>query len=123
MKITKKHILYGSIVTISTAAIVIAGSLAFQAREEQVDKPGVNTAKDIQSNDTPEVDVVLKKAEAARSSKQYDEAADLYRQARAHYEQTNDIEKMAELDAVLSLLDVEKGTVAEPVKPKLAGER
>lgn len=123
MTITKKHILYSSIITIGTVAFIIGGSVAFRSIEKREDKAATNVTEEMQSHDTTETDSLVKKADAARASRQYDEATDLYHQARAHYERTGDIEKLAEIDATLSLLEVEKKNTPEPIKPELAGER
>lgn len=123
MKITKKRILYGSIIALSATAVIIGGTLIFRSIEEQGRQVTTNAPKSTSSDDTTEVEALIKKASAAHASRQYDEATGHYRQARTYYEQAGNIEKLAEIDATLSLIAAEKRNTPEPTKPKLAGER
>lgn len=122
MNMTKKRTLYGLIITTSLVVLAISGSLMLRSHDKRGDKVAPVTQEKPLSGAAAEIDTLIRRAEAARASRQYDEAAGLYHQARTHYEQAGDIEKLAEIDAILSLLEVEKNNTPEPVKPKLAGE-
>ena len=123
MKITNKHTLYGLIIIISMAAIIIGARLIFHSADKKGEPAATNTSGKVPSGNIAEADALIKKADAAHISKQYDEATTLYREARAHYERTNNIEKLAEIDATLSLLEAEKRNTPAPATPELAGER
>ena len=127
MNITKKQITYGALSFIAVAVLATAGAFALR----QVNNFNKNAATQ-ESTSAPsekisiteeEAKNLLLEAEKARASGDYDAATSSYQKAQEYYKEADEMAKVAELDAALSLVEVEKKNTEAIVKPRLVGEK
>lgn len=126
MTITKKHIIYSIIVLTIMGLMAIAGAFALRT----FIKPSAQTTTtdpkpSVQSPPSSEKDAIanITKAKEAREKGDYTSAIASYQQARAYYVANDNIEKTADIDIAISLLESEKRHALPPAKPVLAGEK
>ena len=127
MNITKKQITYGIVSILAVVILAAAGALTLRL----INKSNENTAQQSSTSASDkkaaisdeEAKNLLSEADKARASGNYDVAKASYQKAQEHYRETENTEKVAELDATLSLIEVEKKNAAATVKPKLVGEK
>lgn len=120
MKTTKKSLI-PTLVVIATLAIATGVAFALYSNKQS----GVSNTQPnstTPSSDDAAAKSAMEQAVKARADNQYDTAKTLYEKARAYYVESNNLEKQAEIDALLSLIEVEKQHDSAPAKPRLAGE-
>ena len=127
MNITKKQITYGIVSILAVVILAAAGALTLRL----INKSNENATQQSSTSESgkkatisdEEAKNLLSEADKARASGNYDAAKASYQKAQEHYKETENTEKVAELDATLSLIEVEKKNAAAIVKPKLVGEK
>ena len=124
---TKKQITYGVISVIAVAILATAGAFALRHFNKSSEN---NTAQENSSAPSDKVSItdeeaknLLIEANEARTAGNYDEAKTSYQKVQEHYKETGNTAKAAELDATISLIEVEKKNTEAIVKPKLVGEK
>lgn len=126
MNITKKQITYGIASIVAVIVLAIAGAFTFRLinklNENTTQQENTSTASEKASMSDDEAKKLLSEADKARASGDYDGAKASYQKALDHYKEVENTQKAAELDATLSLVEVEKKSSSATVKPRLAGE-
>jgi ABC-type transport system involved in cytochrome bd biosynthesis fused ATPase/permease subunit len=125
MIITKKHTLYGVFALV--IALTIAGVFVLQPFVKPSSDTTVqpnNTTPSTQTGATTaeEATAAIANAKKARAAGKFEDAKTAYQKARQYYEKSNDTQKIADVDAALSLLEAEKSHTPVIVKPPLAGQ-
>jgi hypothetical protein len=104
----------------------MAGAFALRLinklNENTAQQENTSTASEKASMSDDEAKKLLSDAEKARASGDYDGAKASYQKALDHYKEVKNTQKASELDATLSLVEVEKKNANATVKPRLAGE-
>lgn len=127
MNITKKQITYGIASIVAVTVLAIAGAFTFRLvnklNEKSAQQENTSKTSEKASISDDEAKKILAEADKARASGDYDGAKASYQKALDHYKRVENTQKVAELDATLSLVEVEKKNSTEIVKPRLAGEK
>jgi cation transport regulator ChaC len=126
MVITKKYILYGAIALVIVAGLAIAGATLLRtlrqaSNTEASNSTNTSTAQQ-QSVTEEEAVAAIDSAKKAQAAGKYDDATASYQKARKYYEISKNIEKIADIDAALNLLTVEKKNAPSIMKAPIAGQ-
>lgn len=126
MTFTKKQILFGIIAIIIVASLAVGGAFALRTLKKANDTADTTTTipteTTVQATEK-EAMAAIDTAKAARAAGKYDEAITSYQKARSYYETTETTDKIADIDAALSLLEVEKKRQQPAtIKAPLAGQ-
>lgn len=126
MTFTKKQILFGIIAIIIVASLAVGGAFALRTLKKANDTADTTTTipteTTVQATEK-EAMAAIDTAKAARVAGKYDEAITSYQKARNYYETTETTDKIADIDAALSLLEVEKKRQQPAtIKAPLAGQ-
>lgn len=126
MTITKKHFIYGAIALIIVASLAIAGALLMrtiaQIGNTSETSSGTSSNTEPQSITEDEATKAIASAKEARNARKYDDAIALYQKARSFYETSDKADQIADIDAALSLLGVEKKNAPTIIKAPIAGQ-
>ena len=127
MNITKKQITYGVASIVAVAILATAGAFALRYMNESnknaTTQETIPAPSEKASLTDEEAKNLLLEAEKARASGDHDAAKASYQKVQEHYKEAGDTAKVAELDATLSLIEVEKKNTEAIVKPRLVGEK
>lgn len=124
---TKKQITYGVVSIVAVAILATAGAFALRHLNKSSETA---TTEDSTSAPSEKITItdeeaknLLLGADKARISGNFDAAKTSYQKAQEHYKETGNTAKAAELDATISLIEVEKKNTEAIVKPRLVGEK
>lgn len=127
MTITKKHILYGAISLVIVGALAVAGTSLLRTLSQINNK--TETSSDTGEEKTQQQSITeeealaaIDSAKKARAEGKYDDAISSYQKAREYYEISKSTEKVADIDATLSLLAAEKKQAPAVMKAPIAGQ-
>lgn len=127
MNITKKQITYGVASIITVAILATVGAFTLRHMNESNKNATTQETTPVPSEKVSLTDEeaknLLLEAEKARASGDYDAAKSSYQKVQEHYKEADNTAKVAELDATLSLIEVEKKNTEAIVKPRLVGEK
>ena len=124
---TKKRTVYILIFLIAVIVIAVAGAYALRSTikpAENVDTGVISTDdnKDVLKSDA-EAEANITKAKEARRAGDHTAAISAYQKARTYYENAGNIEKTADMDLAISLLESEKNNMPETPEAKPIGTR
>jgi hypothetical protein len=126
MTFTKKQILFGIIAIIIVASLAVGGAFALRMIKKTDSTADTSTTAPVETavEATEEkAAAAVDAAKAARAAGKYDEAIGSYQKARSYYQASKSEEKTADIDAALSLLEVEKKRQQPAtIKAPLAGQ-
>lgn len=127
MTITKKHIIFIILALAIAGLIAVAGAFALRTFV----KPSAQTITTNEPKPSPQNNLAtekeaiasITKAKEARDKGDFTTAITSYQQARTYYVANDNVEKTADIDIAISLLESEKQHALPPAKPVLAGEK
>lgn len=123
MTVTKKQITYGVLALAIIGLIVVVGAFALRSSTKPTTQTSTTTAISNVPATEKDATASIAKAKEARSKGDFTAAIASYQQARAYYTAQNNVEKTADIDIAISLLESEKRHAVTPPKPVLAGEK
>lgn len=125
MIMTKKRIIYSILALVLIVLIAAGGAYALRTFKKtssgsNTQSENTNVQKGLATED--EAAAAIADAKKARAAGEYDKAKTSYQKALDYYKGSDNTQKIAEIDAVLNLLDVEKRQAPPKAKPVLAGQ-
>lgn len=127
MNMTKKQIIYTALSAVVVIVLATAGALALRhistSNEDNAQQENASTANENIRMSDEDAEALISEAEMARTAGNYDSAKASYLKAQVHYKEVSSTEKVAELDAILSLVEVEKSQAPIIIKAPIAGEQ
>ena len=122
MKKTRNKAQHRSI-ALALVAVIVIGAIFAAAQFYKPNNSTPDPSTDNQaSSSNSETNSTIRKAKEAREQGDYDTAKSLYQQARSEYEASNDATQVAEIDSMISLIEVEQKSKSNPEQPPLAGQ-
>ena len=122
MKKTRNKAQHRSIALALIAVIVIGAIFAaaqFYKPNNSTPNPSTNNPASSSNNET---NPTIRKAMEAHEQGNYDAAKSLYQQARSEYEASNNATQVAEIDSLISLIEVEQKSKSNTEHPPIAGQ-